>query len=343
VEAAAAPTLQQQEGFIALSIPLGTGSPLSCLVYSEPLDAGGALYRMLELVGQNTDVRLARTTDVRLLGDSPAVFAEAQYLVDVPAGKAAGQIELMVYTSDQTPLVCTHDELGYSESFARVTSGLARSLQGAGEEKPTPLYAEFHVLRLKGHPVGFEKRVMREVAGGSRLTEVERSFIFPRSEKALKVQDVVSTELADKDGVLVARDYARATDGELDLQMSLEQVKGREYRYEGKQGGKDLSGTFTATRDLSTDPGSARVVREQLLSGKQRELTLQSYSPSSNPSGPTTQVWRKASAEGRELTVEQGEVKVSVTVDAQGMPEKLVVPLGELQLVQERVSVSGTP
>jgi hypothetical protein len=344
VEAAAAPSFQQQQGLLILSIPLGTRSPLTCFVYAEPLDAGGALYRMLEMAGQHTDIQLARTTDVRLIADTPTVYAEAQYLVDTPRGKAAGLAKLMVHPQDQVPLVCSHDELGYSESFQRITGGLAASLKSAGEKKPAPRYSEFHVLRVQGHPVGFEKRTVRDAAGGSKLTEVEMSLFFPRSPKELMVQDTVSTELADKEGRLVARDYARATNGELDIQMSLEQVKGREYHYEGKHSGKDLKGTFTAAQELATDPGTARLLREQLVPGKKKELTLQAYSPSANPVAPLPQVWRKESPEGREVTVETGPVKATLTVDAQGMVEKAVVPVGNnLEMVQERVSVTGSP
>jgi hypothetical protein len=324
-------------------VPLGTGSPLTCFVYSEPLDAGGAIYRLIQMAGQRTELLRVRTTDVRLIGDSPAVYAEARYLVDTPRGKAAGLAKLMVHTNDQVPLVCTHDELGYSESFERITSGLAGSVKSAAEPPRAPRYSEFNVLRVEGHPVGFERRVMHEASGGTRLTEVETSLFFPRSPRELTVQDTVSTELADKEGRLVARDYARATNGELDIQLSLEQVKGREYRYEGKHSGKELSGTFTAPEDLVSEPGAARVVREQLLPGKKKELTIQIYSPSANPAGPVAQVLRKE-AGAREVSAEMGPLKVSLTVDAQGMAEKVVVPLGgKLELVQERVSVSGTP
>jgi len=54
-------------------------------------------------------------------------------------------------------------------------------------------------------------------------------------------------------------------------------------------------------------------------------------------------VWRRESSEGREVTVEMGPVKATLTVDARGMVEKAVVPMGSLEMVQERVSVSGTP
>jgi hypothetical protein len=36
-------------------------------------------------------------------------------------------------------------------------------------------------------------------------------------------------------------------------------------------------------------------------------------------------------------------VKATLTVDAQGMVEKTVMPVGSLEMVQERVSVTGSP
>ncbi len=343
VEAAGTPTFQQQQGVLVLSVPLGTRDPMSCFVYSEPLDAGGALYRLIQMAGQRTDLQQVRITDVRLVGDSPAVYAEAQYLVDTPRGKAAGQAKMMVHTDDRVPLVCTHDELGYSESFKRISSGLAGSFQSAAGKQPAPRYFEFNLLRVQGHPVGFEKRVMREAAGGSRLTEVESSLFLPRSPKELLVRDTVSTELSDKDGKLVARDYARASNGELDIQMSLEQVKGREYHYEGKHGGKELNGTFTAPGDLATEPGTARLLRERLLPGRDKELTLHLYSPAADPVAPVRQVLRQESAGSREVKLEMGSLQGTLTVDARGMVEKAVVPMGGLDMVQERVSVRGAP
>lgn len=347
VEAAAEPTFQEQEGVLVLSVPLGTRSPLTCFVYAEPLDAGGALYRLIQMAGRHTALQLVRTTDVRLIGDSPAVYAEAHYRVDTPRGPAAGLAKMMVHANDQVPLVCMHDEPGYSETFARITGELAASIKSAAEPPRPARYASFDVLRVQGHPVGFERRLMHEAPGGTRLTEVETSLFFPRSPRELLVQDTVSTELADKDGRLVARDYARATNGELDIQMSLEQVRGREYHYEGKHNGKDVSGTFTAPEDLLAEPGAARVVREQLLPGKKKELTIQIYSPSANPTGSIAQVLRKEDGE-RELSAEMGPLKVRLSVDALGLARKAVVPLGDKgedkgELVQERVSVSGTP
>ncbi|KFA90881.1 hypothetical protein [Archangium violaceum] len=343
VEATGAPTLQRGEELFVLSVPLGTGSPLTCFVYSGPVDAGGAIYRLVEMAGQRTELTRVRTTDIRLVGESPAVYAEAEYLVNVPKGKAAGLAKMMVYPHDRLPLVCTHDELGYSESFKRVTSGLAASLQGPGEAPPASRYFELNVIRVQGHPVGFEKRVMRDAAGGGRLTEVESSLFFPRSLKELSVQDTVSSELSDKDGRLVARDYARASNGALDIQMALKQVQGRQYHYEGTHLGKALNGDFTAPADLSTDPGTARLMRERLLPGKDPELTLHYYMPAANPVAPTQQVLRKGAAGSRELTVEMGPLKATLTLDAQGMTERLVTPMGGSELVQERVHARGTP
>jgi hypothetical protein len=197
---------------------------------------------------------------------------------------------------------------------------------------------------VEGRPVGFEKRAVRDSAGGAKLTEVETSLLLPRTARELMVQDTVSTELTDKDGRLVARDYARSTNGELDIQMSLEQVGGREYHYEGKHSGKELSGNFTVKTDLSTSPSTARLVREQLLSGKKKELTLRVYDPAANPVAPVDQVLSRESDKGRELKMKMGPLEATLTVDAQGLVEKAELPfMGDLRMVQERVSVSGSP
>ncbi|HEX5748513.1 MAG TPA: hypothetical protein VFZ09_19900 [Archangium sp.] len=343
VEATGAPTLQAGEGLFVLSIPLGTGSPLTCFVYSQPVDAGGAIYRLVEMAGQRTELQRVRITDIRLIGESPAVYAEAEYRVNGPRGKAAGLAKMMVYADDRVPLVCTHDEPGYSESFARVTSGLAASLQGSGGTPPASRYFEFSVIRVRGLPVGFEKHTIREAAGGGRLTEVESSLFFPRSPRELSVHDSVSSELSDKDGKLVARDFARASNGEPDIQMALEQVQGREYHYEGTHLGKALNGTFTAPADLATEPGTARLLRERFLPGPEQEVTLHYYIPTANPAAPVQQVLRKGAAGSRELSVEMGPLKATLTLDAQGMGEKMVAPLGDTEMVRERVRVRGTP
>src|SRR6218665_3092001 len=91
VEAAEAPTFQTREDALVLSVPLGTRSPMTCFVYAEPLEAGGALHRLMALAARRTRVQSARITDVRLLAGAPAVFAELTYRSDTPGGESAGQ------------------------------------------------------------------------------------------------------------------------------------------------------------------------------------------------------------------------------------------------------------
>ena len=346
VEAAEAPTFQTREDALVLSVPLGTRSPMTCFVYAEPLEAGGALHRLMALAARRTRVRSARITDVRLLAGAPAVFAELTYRSDTPGGESAGQVKMMVHVDERVPLVCTHDEPGYVASFARIAGGLAGSLKGAGGEAPRPpRYTEFHVMRVREAPVGFEWRVVRDAAGSGRLTQVVTSLFFPRAVWELTAQDTVSTELSDKDGVLVARDDARAINGELDLRMSLEQVKGREYHYEGRVQGKDVSGAFTAPAALASAPGMTRALREWLEGKGPDALTLQLYSPELNPVAPVAQVLRRGKGEGgREVEAELGGGSATLVLDANGAVERLVMPLGEnLRMVRERVSATGVP
>src|SRR6218665_2889841 len=131
VEAAEAPTFQTREDALVLSVPLGTRSSRPFFVSAEPLEAGGALHRLMALAARRTRVRSARITDVRLLAGAPAVFAELTYRSDTPGGESAGQVKMMVHVDERVPLVCTHDEPGYAAGFARIAGGRAG---GGGED-----------------------------------------------------------------------------------------------------------------------------------------------------------------------------------------------------------------
>ena len=342
VEAAGTPTWLRRENTWVLIVPLGTGSPLTCFVSAEPLDAGAALHRLLARVERTTRLERVRTTDMRLLGDTPVVYAEASYSADSPRGPVPGLIKLMVSSSERVPLACTHDEPGYPESFQRITSALVASLQTPAAPVSPPRYAAFDVLRVEGAPVGFERRLSRDAEGGGRLTRVVTSLFFPRSARQLLAQDTVSTELADAEGHLVSRDYARSIDGQVDLHVSLARVRGGEYHYEGRWGGKLQRGGFTTAEALAGEALVARTLRTLREAAAGTERTLQRYEPSRHPTAPLPQVLRSAGG-GREVTAESGPLTATLTLDARGLVERMEVPLEGVRLVQERVSEEGNP
>jgi hypothetical protein len=336
VEATAAPTFEPGEGPLRLTVPLGTGSPLTCFVYTGPIDAGAALWRMVESVSRSVEVQQARTTEVLGVAGVPTVFLEVEYLSATGQGRAAGLLKLMVHASPTLPLLCLHDEVGYGATFQRITQGLAASLRATGEPPEAPRASELHVVRLGAQPVGFLWRTQRAGPGGQPLVETHQSLLLPRSHKALTAQDTTMVELGDTSGRLLARSYAHAVEGEVKTRVSLELTQGREYHYEGRHEGQELSGTLTAPQGLFTEQGQARAVREQLLTGKVQELRLETWWPSRALTTVTPVVWRKQTPEGRDVTLSVGTETLPARVDEQGQLEHWELPVGGLRLTVAR-------
>src|SRR5260370_21817894 len=131
-EAGGAPTLKDLGTSVQMTIPVGTEYAVQCFVYKKEVDAGGTVLKVMREVGKSVDVRLFKVQDVSLIGDYPAVFLEAQYLAKTEKGQALGELKSMFYQHPVTPMLCMHDELGYNDTFHRMTKSLAASLKITG-------------------------------------------------------------------------------------------------------------------------------------------------------------------------------------------------------------------
>jgi hypothetical protein len=344
-EAADVAKIDDHEGSFQVTIPIGTESPLECFVYKKPVDTGGTLLTINREAAKKVDYRLFRVAEVSLVGDYPVVYLEAQYLAKTPKGQALGELKSMFYQHPVSPMLCMHDELGYNETFRRMTKSLASSLKIADMQiNPTKL-VEVYLNKIAGHPAGFSSNVLLSDKSG-KLTYLSRSSTFiPRSENDLMIQDEVSTELWDAEGRLLEAAYADTDAGELNLKMSLKKVGPQEYTYKGQQRGKQLSGKFKTKnkRGLTTDKLKTNLVASELLSGKSKELKLEEYHVDLDPLAPTEVSYTTESKDDRRIKIKRGKMEATATTDDKGMLEKLDVPLGGVSLTSERVLVRGAP
>ncbi|MFP2927123.1 hypothetical protein ACLESO_18365 [Pyxidicoccus sp. 3LG] len=223
VEASAPPTLARNEGSTRIDIPLGTGAALACFVYERPIDAAGAMLAVANAVrgGPGVTVRRMEPTEVLRIAGAPALFLHVDYETATPGGTGAGQMKLMVSASPELPLLCAHDEPGYTRTFRRITTGLATSLQVPGRaRKPAPR-EELHVLKLDGRLAGFKWRASRSAPDGPTRTESITSLLLPDGAGGLRAEDTTTTTLTDEQDHLKELRHARAENGTLALQVTL--------------------------------------------------------------------------------------------------------------------------
>jgi hypothetical protein len=344
-EAGGAPTVKDLGTSFEMTIPVGTESPLQCFVYKKEVDAGGTVLKVMREVGKSVDVRTFKVQDVSLIGDYPAVYLEAQYLAKTPKGQALGELKSMFYQHPVNPMLCMHDELGYNETFHRMTKGLAASLKIAGLQVAPTKLMEVYVDKIDGHPVGFSSHVVLPNKNGKRAAISRSTMFLPRSDKDLAIQDRASNEIWDPEGRLLEAVYADSDGGELSLAVTLKKVGPVEYAYKGKAGGKELAGKFKtkSKRGLATDKVLADLVAAELLSGKSNELTVEEYHASVNPEAALEVSYKTASKEKRQITTTIGDAQATLTSDEKGRLEKAEIPVGTTSITHERVFTRGAP
>lgn len=337
---------KSHDNSVQLTIPVGTEAPVECFVYKEAVDPGGTLFKFTHEVGKSVDIKLFKVADVSLVGDYPAVYLEAQYLAKTPQGQALGELKTMFFQHPVSPMLCVHDELGYNESFRRMTKTLAASLKISNMEIHPSKSVQVFVDKLSGHPAGFSSHVVLSDKTG-KLTYVSRSTSFmPRSQSDLAISDTASTEVWDSDGKLLEAAYADSEGGELTVSVSLKKIGPQEYSYKGQHGGKPVAGKFKtkSKRGLATDKITSGVVATELLTGKAREVKMEQYHASINPTAPIEVLFKTESKEERRIKVMMGSVEAMATADDKGRLEKMEIPVGGgNSMSQERVLVRGAP
>jgi hypothetical protein len=344
VEAAGTLSYEKGEGFTQLTVPLTEETDMECFVYEQRINAGAALTGILNHARESVKFRAVRPTDILVLKEAPAVLVETVYSVEQNGQTVGGQLRLMAHADNSVPLVCMLDAPGYAETFKRVATGLAASLQTTGDGFPSPRFTEVHVLRVKGQPVGFDWRALYEAKReGHTVDENISALLMPQAADQLLASDSTVFALTDAKGQVVELTEEEVGNGELQLQVSLEREKDRTYRYEGTHSGKPVKGTFQAPRGLTTEMAMAAAVKERLLSGKAKELSFAIYSPESNPAAPSDMVYRRDGKSPRGLTLQMGGIRLSATADDRGLFERYSVAMGGATMESERVFMQGTP
>jgi hypothetical protein len=346
VESAAAPTVKRQDNAWALTIPIGSEAPISCFVQDKGIDTAASLLRFVRLVkdgATGVTVQGVAPTDAGVIAESAYMMIALSYTKPSPRGLAGGQVKVMVRPDADAPLLCFHDEVGYGETFKRVTRSLAGSLKAQQPSAP-PQFVEIQIARLGGVPVGFDRRTVNTDLHGVKLDQTISCMLLPRSPLELSGSDRVVSERSDVHGRVLQIDSVEVEGEELSSQLQLTRNGiGREYVFKGKQSGKEISGHFRSKEKegLASSILVADRLRSTLLSGKSPEIKVEEYHAGLSPQ-PLEVTYRRK-GDGRGITLMLGQLEAHGRLDESGIIDQVSMPIGGTSMQQERVLIRGTP
>lgn len=330
------------EGMHSVTLPVGTGGPLSCYVYQDRIDPAGALSTVVASIGGGpAKIQRIVPMEVAVVAERPVMFLRLDYVAQTEQGLAAGQVKLAATGGETGSLMCVHDELGYSKSFVRWVSGIVETLERPGVTEEKPKFREVQVTHMNELPVGFSERVFY-VRKDGRVLETYSSMLLPRTQTEVVASDSASAEKVDAKGLLTEVVYFKSMNNEVSSQLTLKKGKKGSYQYSGTWETKPLEGTFTSKAPLQGDVLHWQKVRE-LFKGKKESVSLPSYSPSTDPTNVSTVIYRKDPSLERGLTIEVGPVSMKAVADEHGMMQRSELSMGRVNILSERTFLSGAP
>lgn len=339
VEAAKAPSFSKEGALTSLHIPIGTEMPVQCHVYGERIDAAGSLGAVVRSIAEAMQIHSVRAVEIAASGGHAVVFAELEYIAAVQGKKVIGLLKLATLPRDDVSFMCMHDEPGFRQTFRRVVKGFAEGLVTPAASKAR--FRDVQIVRVDNMPVGFSEHAVY-AEGGREVNEGYNAMFVPRSPSEVVASDVFTREALDGTGQLLTMIYVKVVNGEVESKVTL-QRKAKDYAYEGTWEHKRLEGRFTSKKPLLGDLQHWKLVREKVLGGKSAELSVASYSPTTNPIAPVEVIYRKHDGEPRGVMVEMGPVKMKGRADSHGVLERVELPAGRVTIVSERLWSQGAP
>ncbi|WNG33862.1 hypothetical protein F0U61_09630 [Archangium violaceum] len=339
VLAAGTPGVERRpNGVVIFTVPIGTASPVTCFFYPNPIDAGAAARSLFESLLEGVTLERVRATEVKAFRGSPALYLEGDFSQDGQVGR----LKVMVHADPVLPKSCFHDEMGYAQTFLRVTESVATGLSSTAKEQPVePYFSDVQVTRVGNQVLGFQSSALFGAKAGGTIFEGSTTLVRPGSPTELQFLDTNYWEQTDAEGMLVVKSYSKRVNDAVTAQVKLRREQDGSYAVEGQLADKDVQARLNG--ELLGEVGLAQRLRDGLLKGGEAVEAAMWVAPA-NPSAPTRVVFRPRTGAGpRAATMEAGSISVSVVLDAHGFVERMETPAGGATLMQERISQTGAP
>jgi hypothetical protein len=344
IEASGSPEVTAREGFYQVTVPIGSDSPVECLVYHDPMDSAATLGRLIEQPLIDMPRTEIREIDAGTFGRVPYLYQERLYLT---GQKAAGLLKGIVIPFETSTLACLHDEAGYSETFRQMAASFANTLVLRDEARLKVVHEEVLLWHMRGMKIGYTVHRAEPGAQGDIKSTVETAVLLPRSASETMARDEYNVIYEQGNGDLVSGRYAEAENGEIKVSISLDRTE---------QGGYQVAGTFQGKEIDAPLQSTAAVVgpyyqhREMLraanpAAGEPRGVRIDAYVPSANPLQTVTFDLNPTGArvDGLpEYELSFSGVTGTGVVDAKGQ-KSMNVKMGPLELRLSRAYVNSQP
>ena len=236
-----------------VKVGLGQAEPLLCTVQEGVLGLSAFARSLTEAYLASYQSHELKYAFAGTNGSLPYLVVHGQYIDRGKDGNArrTGFLKLVVAGRAELTVACFHDQFGYRETVERVALSLVDKLSWVRDKPLQPLVKRsVYAVRKDGAAVGSREVVIRADDEDFRRSWIRTAYLAIRGPQRLHARDVVETYDSDPDGRVYAQTYQAREDGEVQVDLNLEEKPMTDYEVSGHVNQKAAKTRFSAPQGL---------------------------------------------------------------------------------------------
>ena len=324
-------------------------TPMECWVFTSPVDMAATLRNITEqnlaasarASGPITD-RGIYFLDAGVIERSAYMSIETLYSMQAGDENRPGFAKVRIARADDLMFACSHNQLGFRETFADSFEHFVRSASFE-RQSVQPFYRQVYRQAMDGLGLGIIEQTMAiDGDGDLALTSID-SMLVPETNAAANASDTYDYGFLRPGFEIINFRSIRAANGEIFYNLNFQPAGENVYQVIGEAAGEEFNFPIEDQQGPASLAERMLALQELLADPERSAITFRSWQPDANL-GTLTETTIDFGDDGKEsltATVSSGENSASVVMDQYGsyVGTRISVEQGEFSI--ERVLVEG--
>ncbi|MEL7448325.1 MAG: hypothetical protein AAFN78_03900 [Pseudomonadota bacterium] len=275
----------------------------------------------------------------------PHMTSEWLYVVDSQPSPKIGLLKGRVAARKGVTFTCSHNELGYRKSFARVFEAMITDAV-INLPREEPYFEEVQQFSANGRPVGVVTATYWKDKDGDTYTETHSSIMMQVDAGTLTTSDSLLSEYSFPDGSLINAVFNAAQNGEESVDLVLNPTDANLWEVSGQFQGKTLKfslGEINESNAPLSTMGQVFAIRDALKSEDDGTARMQAWLPDADPSSFISGQFAVQERGKKRNTglLSMGPVEMQAAFDPDGSLLDAGFEMGPLEMKMERTYQAG--
>jgi len=329
---------------------IGSEAPLECYLFDEDTDLATLVVNLAEVnIEANAEAnagpvgnRSIFALDAGAIDGAPYLALEWMYTVGEAPKALLGFTKVRAAIQGGIVLACSHNYLGYRETFADAFAEFVSSAQQP-EADIAPYYEEVALQSLSGQRIGITRVTYSRDEEGDSLINMTSSALVPVGPASISSSDSSTISWSTADGRLINVHSADSENGELVNNLQLARNDNGDWVSSGIYQGKNIEQVIDGNLEPLSELGQMQVVKS-LFDSDATEAAFTLWLANADP---TRFLEGKLIRENVEVigqgTLSLGPLTFDARFDDDGALSHATMRMGAAEMAVNRVWTQGRP